>query len=200
MFGEEKQSEDLKAFEAALAALRPRADGLDPRCRFLLAQEATLNQNLPASDALAAGQFICSRCGAASSGRGAGRRWAWPAAFSAMTTVAAVLLLALVVRVVSPVAAPGIRESVAASEAPFVAEPTNASSSPAMRNSSRRASSSTSDETAYLDLRDQVLRFGVESWRSPASAAAATKSSTEPVLSYREELDRLLRQEALFGS
>ena len=44
MFGEEKQNEDMKAFEAALAALRPRADGLDPRWRFLLAEEATLNR------------------------------------------------------------------------------------------------------------------------------------------------------------
>jgi len=84
MFGEEKQSEDLKAFEAELASLRPRADGLDPRWRFLLAQEAMLNHDLPGGEALEAGQFLCSRCGAASSGHDK-RRWAWPAAFSAMT-------------------------------------------------------------------------------------------------------------------
>ena len=47
------------------------------------------------------GQFFCSRCGAAfrPARRRPKRRWAWPAAFSAMTAVAAVLLVALVVRV-----------------------------------------------------------------------------------------------------
>jgi hypothetical protein len=200
MFGEENQSEDLKAFEADLASLRPRADGLDPRWRFLLAQEAALNHNLPGGDALAAGQFICSRCGAVSSGRHDRRRWAWPAAFSAMTTVAAALLVALVVRFEPQVAAPGGGESTSPVATSFAEKQADPNSSFAVRNVPRRGLFSGSDETAYLDLRDQVLRFGVESWQLPASAVAAATNTAEPVLSYREQLNRLLKQESLHGS
>ncbi len=76
MSHEENRPEDLKALEAALAALVPRGDRLDrDRLMFL------------------AGQTAASQPGAALS-----RRWAWPAAFSAMTAVAASLLAVLVVR------------------------------------------------------------------------------------------------------
>ncbi len=48
----ENENEDLKAFEAALGALRPRSDRLDRRWRSLLAQEASLTeeQHLPSPD------------------------------------------------------------------------------------------------------------------------------------------------------
>jgi hypothetical protein len=199
MFSEENESEDLKAFEAALAGLRPQADRLDPRWRFLLAQEAALNQNLPASDMLAAGRFICARCGAGSSGRRDKRRWAWPAAFSAMTTVAAALLVTLLVRVepqsVAPDGSPDALPMAAAS-AENKADP-NAWA--AVRNLPQRGLASGTEETAYLDVRDQVLRFGVDSWKLPV-AAVATTNRPERVLNCREQLDRLLRQESLPGS
>jgi hypothetical protein len=76
MSHEENRPEDLKALEAALAALVPRGDRLQrDRLMFL------------------AGRAAASRPGAAVS-----RRWAWPAAFSAMTAVAASLLVMLVTR------------------------------------------------------------------------------------------------------
>ncbi len=200
MFGDEKENEDLKTFEEALASLRPRADGLDPRWRFLLAQEATLNQNLSGGDSQVAGQFLCSRCGAVSSRRGDKRRWAWPAAFSAMTAVAAALLVALAARVAPPAAAPGGGDGVSLPMAASAGRQAAPESWLPARNVARNYPVSGSDETAYLDLRDQVLRFGVDSWRSPASAVAATTNATEPVLSYREQLDRLLKQESLHGS
>jgi hypothetical protein len=201
MFDEEQQSEDMKAFEAALAGLRPAADKLDPRWRFLLAQEAALNHNLPANDVLAASQFVCSRCGAASSGRRNRRRWAWPAAFSAMTTVAAVLLVALVVRV-APQVAPGNGQGISPTSAASAAVEKQADPTVwfARGNPSQRSPVSGGDETAYLSLRDQVLRFGVESWKPPASVETAATNTAEPVLSYREQLDRLLKQESFPGS
>jgi len=76
MSQEENRPEDLKALEAALAALVPRSDRLDrDRLMFL------------------AGQAAASQPAAALS-----RRWVWPSAFSAMTAVAASLLAMLVVR------------------------------------------------------------------------------------------------------
>jgi hypothetical protein len=200
MFGEEKQSEDLKAFEAELASLRPRAEGLDPRWRFLLAQEATLNQNQSADETLAAGRCVCSRCGAVASGRDK-RRWAWPAAFSAMTTVAVVLLVALVVRVEPRATAPTAEGSVSPVAAtPFAEKRIDPSFMLAARDVPRRETRSGADETAYLNVRDRVLRLGVESWKSPASPAAATTDIPERVLGSRDQMNRLLRLESLFGS
>lgn len=115
-------AEDVQAFEAALAAIQPNRDRLDRRWRALLAKEADLIAGLhaeqraeaplpsPESEAAACPGhvFLCVHCGsmrsaeemrnsatAAVSVRGR-RRWAWPAAFSAMTAVAAVLLVLLV--------------------------------------------------------------------------------------------------------
>ena len=68
----EEPVSDLTAFEAALAALAPRADRLDRERLMFLAGQAS---------------------------RGARHaRWPWPAAFAAMTAVAAGLLVALVMQ------------------------------------------------------------------------------------------------------
>jgi hypothetical protein len=164
MFDEEKQDDDVTAFEAALAALRPRGEGLDPRWRFLLAQEATLNQNLSADNALAAGRSVCSRCGGVVSDRRGRRRWAWPAAFSAMTTVAVVLLVAIVVRVEPRGAAPVAEgNAVPVAATPFDQERVDPRASLAAIDSARRELRSGADETAYLNVRDRVLRLGIES-------------------------------------
>jgi hypothetical protein len=200
MHGEDKQSDELKAFEAELASLQPRADGLDPRWRFLLAQEAAMNQNLPNGEVLAAGQFVCSRCGGALCGGKGKSRWAWPAAFSAMTTVAAALLVALAVGVERRTAVPGGGEGVSLAARSVVEKQLDVGTPFSVRNSPQSAILATSEETAYLSLRDQVLRFGVDSWRSPAASIVATKSKAEPVLSPRKQLDHLLKQEHSFGS
>jgi hypothetical protein len=49
MFDKKESNEDLKAFEARLAALRPRADRLDPAWRSLLEKEAILAAGARAS-------------------------------------------------------------------------------------------------------------------------------------------------------
>jgi len=67
---------DLAAFEAALASLVPRADGIGrDRLMFLAGQAAVAGRPVHGSRS---------------------RNWAWPAAFSAMTAVAATLLAVLV--------------------------------------------------------------------------------------------------------
>ena len=76
MSHEENRPEDLKALEAALAALVPRSDRLDRDRLMFLAGQATGSQPRAAVS----------------------RPWAWPAAFSAMTALAASLLLMLVTR------------------------------------------------------------------------------------------------------
>ncbi len=57
-----------------------------------------------------------------------------------------------------------------------------------------------SEETRYLNLRDQVLRYGVESWKSPVAAVALPAGKTETPLTYREQLDSLLQQQDMRGS
>jgi len=109
---ENHENEDLTAFEAALASLRPRTDRLDRQWRVLLAKEASLTAALQAEplasrsnglcNSPAGHQFICVHCGCtAPTARGV-HRWTWPAAFSVMTTVAAALLVMLLVRIEQP--------------------------------------------------------------------------------------------------
>jgi hypothetical protein len=200
MSDNENQDEDLKAFEASLAALRPRADGLDRRWRFLLAQEAALNGHLSDNDVLAAGQSICVRCGGAVSvGRRDKHRWAWPTAFSGMTAVAAALLLALVVRSGSQIVVTPGEQRMAVPSTSVAEDQADSVSWLASGNGLPRRPISNSPESPYLNLRDQVLRYGVDSWRLPVSAVATARIA-EPPLSYREQLDRLLKQEAIHGS
>jgi hypothetical protein len=121
----EKRKEDLadlKAFEAALASLVPRADRLDrDRLMFLAGQQSRTgfqpvketddNSPLPTND-------HASRGARSVPGEGPGARasrWAWPAAFTAMTTVAVVLAVLLAIRPIIPVASPN-RPSIAANE------------------------------------------------------------------------------------
>jgi hypothetical protein len=96
-FGSREIAPALKAFEAALASLVPRADRLDrDRLMFLAGQQSRVST---------AHQYQS----------GAGLRswwakptlrirstWAWPAAFSAMATVAAVLAILLAIRPAVP--------------------------------------------------------------------------------------------------
>jgi hypothetical protein len=93
-------NKDLKAIESELAALVPRCDQLDPRWRAFLGKAADLNAG-PAkataahSPCSASGDhlFLCVYCGASRPRISRIRRWAWPAAFSAMTAAATALLL-----------------------------------------------------------------------------------------------------------
>jgi hypothetical protein len=223
MSGKEYKNEDenLNAFEAALRSLRPRADRLDPRWRSLLAEEARrscfsmtttgdesslpvdyddedvmLKHNLQGCKRSGGHRFVCIRCGRdAPTNRGL-RRWTWPAAFSTMTAVAAVLLAMLVIRTEPRIAGTAIPSLPSGNE---IENGRPAESWLAGTNLSRRPPVFGTDEMSYLTLRDQVLRDGVESWKSPASAVVVTRTTESP-LTYREQLDRLLKQQDLRGS
>jgi hypothetical protein len=121
---DEKRKEDigtehkevLKAFEAALASLVPRTDRLDrDRLMFLAGQQSILNrEKSDAMPTLAVGMSEpAEKTQHAHGKRGHGTpifpihrtsRWAWPAAFSAMTTVTVVLAILLAIRPTVPVA------------------------------------------------------------------------------------------------
>jgi hypothetical protein len=198
MSDHENQDEELKAFEAALGSLRPRADGLDRRWRFLLAEEAAFNRSLPDDEVLAAARVVCTRCGGALA---RGRvRWAWPTAFSAMTAVAAVLFVALLVRPGPEMWLVSADREIAAA-LPAAGTQDRGGSVAWVAGGYRWLQSPISvvGDVPYLDLRDQVLRYGVDSWRPPASTVAATRQ-TEPTLGCRKHLDQLLEQGAFHGS
>ena len=165
MFGEENDEQNLKAFEAALRSLRPRADRLDPALRAELAAQAKGPHPLPLSQrergetpgplspservgttgplslwervrvrALGAAKtssctnpsghlFLCIYCGSdAVQVRGAGR-WAWPAALSTVTAVAAILLAMLVTRSEPPIALRGGQQGAATRSPSVVQQP-----------------------------------------------------------------------------
>lgn len=83
MAREQDQHNHLSAFEAALAALRPRNDEFNRDCLIFLAGQASAQSE---------------EDGRVRS-RGTGHHgWPWPAAFVAMTTIAASLLVTLAVR------------------------------------------------------------------------------------------------------
>ena len=226
MSGEEYKNEDqnLKAFEAALAALRPRTDRLDRRWRSLLAKEAALSAE-STTERQAAGplslwervrvrapcvnpaghRFVCIHCGNEGSGPSGFRRLAWPTAFSGMTAVAAVLLVMFAAR-----SAPQMDRQGVPTPAPSVVQHSGDLDGPeeyeasggwlARMPSTRRPRVSGVDEMCYLDLRNQVLREGVDSWKPLASSVGTTPGPTEGPLSHREQLERLLEQQGLRGS
>jgi hypothetical protein len=82
MAQEQDGHDDLKVFEAALAALRPRGDRFDRDRLMFLAGQASAE----------------TRARSAGIANGAFRRWGWPTAFGGMTAVAAGLFVALLVR------------------------------------------------------------------------------------------------------
>ncbi len=100
MSQQEKPLNVLTPFEAALAALTPRVQAFDrERLIFLAGQAAALRErDVPLAAAKGTVPFLLrqksgqSPAGGTPASRG---RWAWPAAFSAMTAVAASLLVML---------------------------------------------------------------------------------------------------------
>ncbi len=89
---------ELNGLEAELASLVPHSGGLNPGFRSLLAREAALTaERGTASAGPGTGdERLCPLCGRRPP-HGL-KRWAWPGAFSAMSAVAATLLVILIAR------------------------------------------------------------------------------------------------------
>ena len=174
-------------FEQALCSLAPRAARLDRDRLMFLAGQATAGQ---ASQERELPVESDHRLDVVRSPRA---RWGWPAAFSAMTAVAAALLVALlnrpapqiierIVRV--PVEVP--RTVVDATDAPeqadrFVVDAAR----------TERAERWPAADDSYLHLRDRALALGIDSWLD--AAPPPTPASVEAAASYRELRDSLLQ-------
>lgn len=202
MSDKEDQDENLKAFEAALAAMQPRTDRLDGRWRELLAKEAELSvleTAMPSSCASPAGhQFVCVHCGVAAPTPPAICRWALPTALAGMTTVAAILLVMLVAAKERPIAS---QPSFQLPASPTFAERKKMSEfRQAMSDGARSPLASNVGDASYLKLRDQVLRNGVDSLKPAVSEFVTAARATEAPLNYREQLQRLLEEQGHRGS
>jgi hypothetical protein len=111
---ENENLNDSSEFEASLAALHPQADGLEGRRRFVAAAAHRFCLGITPADAdekarvmfkhnLRRGRsVVCLHCGGTIEIAGDRRRWAWPAAFSAMTAVSAALFIVILLRPDSP--------------------------------------------------------------------------------------------------
>ncbi len=115
MSRKDDNEEDLRSFEDSLASLHPAARRLDPAWGAMLAKEVELNGLLRWQRPLAGTEppplfgaghnrctssgghwFVCVNCGCELPVTSRIGRWGWPAALSAMTSIAAMLLVLLV--------------------------------------------------------------------------------------------------------
>ena len=117
------EEEGLKAFEAALASLVPRTDRLDRDRLMFLAGQASV-AGVSAETSTSEGATGVSPVAGKEHGQDARatRGWAWPVAFSAMTAVAATLLVLLLTQPGPPMIGKGAPEDRGSVESPVAPE------------------------------------------------------------------------------
>jgi hypothetical protein len=204
---------EVGKFEAALAALTPRAVSLDRDRLMYLAGQASVGAASarlahqppgPSRSGIRENSELNLPAGSDSSRSrlrtAAPHTWRWPVAFSGMSALAATLLVILVARpprVVERVVHVSVPtppasdvhlqrpagESLAASQA-VIEQYVIARPASAPAGSDRRPS-----PPAYLDLRDRVLAMGIESWTTQPNEAG----TSNPPETYRELLNEALR-------
>jgi hypothetical protein len=196
---EEKQSAEMKRFEAALAALIPRTDRLDrDRLLFLAGQQSVL----PSTDQPSVG----ARRGVG--GEGKKRLGAWPAAFAVMSVVAAALLVMLIVRPGSKDAENVVKYPASQSALATDAKETTLSNDYAEQPrkyrtyfdlaflsgpDNRKISEAESSHSNAALLR-QILAKGVDSWKPREMGAIGEKPIITRPLTNRELMNQLLNQ------
>jgi len=202
---------ELKEIREALGSLVPRTDRLNRERLMFLAGQASVgkpSEQLPRTRVWS--------------------RWGWPAAFSAMSAVAASLLVTVavrpepqvVVRVVERVVPAPVSQAEAktaqsapAGDAPGAVQeqdqPSGAGASPGRESVPSEwfawaalvgRSDGSSTEPSYPQLREQLLAHGVESWEYPAAPTAAPTSTSDGPMPYRDQWDRILQQQGWGGS
>ncbi len=172
---------DLAPFEATLSSLAPRAAQLDrDRLMFLAGQAA-----LQASGGRQPPDDLGGRVARADS---PASHWGWPAAFSAMTVLAASLLVMVMNRPEPQVIERIVR--VPAAALPAIAGRSAESGRQAIESEPplSPAPSRPASGESYLHARDQVLAFGLESWMQsePGRISGATPQAN--YLQLRESL------------
>jgi hypothetical protein len=188
MSNQEKRSNELTPFEAALAGLAPRVEGFDrERLIFLAGQASVLG------DRAAGASPDWERAGGMRA-----RRWAWPAAFSAMTAVAAALLVMLCTRPAATIAmavpkdtASGVVKSAPAAKL-AVAQPQSDLASPSDQREVDVADASSADTDPAL--RAELRRRGIDFSRPRVISANGPIVVAEAPLTYFELLSRLQGQ------
>jgi hypothetical protein len=192
----QRQRDDLTPFEAALAALKPRVEGFDRERLIFLAGQAAALRDAGVSPA----EFTARETHAEVSARETrAPRWVWPAAFSAMTAVAAALMVMLYIRPVVTVAiaqpkdaSSGVESKVVAVKSPD-SQPRRELAAPSMAREEEFA------VATFLDvdpaLRAELHRRGLDFNRSRATAASAPTVVAEAPMTYFELLSRLQGQE-----
>ena len=192
----QNENEKLTAFEADLAALRPRVDGLDHGWRELLAKEALLTAEGGRQDVMlkhnlrgcvnpAGHHYVCIHCGSESPTAGWLHHGAWPSVATAMTSAAAVLLMIVLA---GPVRLANENGS-----------PPKALSVELAKPAALELGQTLGEDMSYVTLRERVLADGLKSWRLPASGEGAMQA-TEAPLPYQEQVRRLLLQQGYGGS
>jgi hypothetical protein len=191
--------EGLKAFEAALAALVPRTYRLDrDRLMFLAGQQSRIGFQPVEQSRVGQAERSPTNYGEKTHGGTALRlshptatAWAWPAAFSAMTAVAAALAIMLAIRPTGPTA--GVHPSAIAANQGKNAKPSaaaspkeNVAAEPHDLESGRGAANQSSSPLfAFLNSFEKLAN-------ADTTAAADVANPDSASLSYPQLRDRVL--------
>jgi hypothetical protein len=207
---EKEESAEIKKFEAALAALAPRIDRFDrDRLMFLAGQQSVLKNCIGKG-------AECEAILPSPIGRGAGGEgWVWPAAFTAMTAVAAALFVMLMLKS-APEAATDLSgtakhttlDTPLVLSVPATADYSNSARMRALQIGENRsilglAFLSGADDyivgdadskCSYPRLLNQILAYGVDSWQPSSAGISGNKTTVTRPQTRQEFMKQFLNQ------